>query len=408
MIGPETKATEINTAESKAQQYSNVSEDKIQLERQSRIADFLFILGRFRSAYRAAFLLLSPIILLCIGIWWYFFKGDNNVQPEVVVEAPSFAQQTADQTYNSEPIQSTTEQSQATVELSADNIAAGTNASSKKPVCEFKEQFGPEMLVIPGGVFLMGVVEGNKLNGNLGESPRKLTIQAFAMGRCEISVAEFRLFTESTQYVTQAEEGDGCLLAGESRASVSNHWRNPGFNQQSSEPVVCVSRRDVNAYLDWLNKRLSGEYRLPSEAEWEYVALDAAQNFDPLVADTSCLYANLSSSKNCSDDYVYTAPLGSFQANAYGLMDIFGNVSELVDACWQRAEAGDHRQMSRWGGEGSGNCEQSAVRGGAWNSSLDEASPTAVSSCSHVAGCSYLGFRVAKSLISLAEPATAN
>ena len=144
----------------------------------------------------------------------------------------------------------------------------------------------PAMVVLPPGHFLMGTPKDEQ-GRNTREGPQHwVTLRKpFAMGRCEITVAQFRRFVEETGYVTEAEkpDGEGCsigtlavgkfprnsdLVKFEQRKGIG--WRQPGFPQTDQHPVVCVSHGDALAYADWLSLRTGGHYRLPTEAEWEY------------------------------------------------------------------------------------------------------------------------------------------
>jgi formylglycine-generating enzyme required for sulfatase activity len=110
--------------------------------------------------------------------------------------------------------------------------------------------------------------------------------------------------------------------------------------------VINVSWPDAKAYVAWLSKKTGKDYRLPSEAEWEYAARAGSEL--PLASVRSesdlCRYANhedltyrktLGFSADCSDGYLHTAPVGSFPANNFGLHDMQGNVWEWVEDCYQ-------------------------------------------------------------------------
>jgi len=105
--------------------------------------------------------------------------------------------------------------------------------------------------------------------------------------------------------------------------------------------VINVSWDDATDYSQWLSKQTGHEYRLPTEAEWEYAAragTETAQYWGN-NPDDACRYANVydNTSKknglawpnhNCTDGYAKTAPIGSFEPNGFGLFDMLGNVSE--------------------------------------------------------------------------------
>src|SRR5690606_12976351 len=125
-------------------------------------------------------------------------------------------------------------------------------------------------------------------------------------------------------------------------------WKDAGFPQTDTHPAVCVSWNDIQAYVAWLTKKTGHTYRLPTEAEWEYAARAGNPNarygsgktaelcraLNGGDADFTAMYpAARDSHRDCSDGYVYTAPVGRFEPNAWGLYDIYGNVWEWVQDC---------------------------------------------------------------------------
>ena len=97
----------------------------------------------------------------------------------------------------------------------------------------------------------------------------------FALGRNEVTVAEFRRFADATGYKTDAELNtrvQGCFAVNYANAAATqpvdqpgNNWRRPGFEQADSHPVVCVSWNDTWAYARWLSARTGESYRLPAK-----------------------------------------------------------------------------------------------------------------------------------------------
>ena len=144
-------------------------------------------------------------------------------------------------------------------------------------------------------------------------------------------------------------------------------------------PVINVSWEDARGYVEWLSSETGEEYRLLSEAEWEYVARGGTQTARHWGASSSgqCGYANgydrTGEQKHdfswdpdpisCSDGHADTAPVGSFEPNAFGLYDVLGNVWEWTDDCWNGSYAGAPTDGSPWA---SGDCTQRVLRGGSW------------------------------------------
>lgn len=256
-----------------------------------------------------------------------------------------------------------------------------------QPPCQFNPDQGPEMVLIEGGRFLMG--PGGDEAGRYGdEGPQHwVSVQPFALGRCEVTVREFSQFVDETGYRTQAEEGQGCYTLNAKgdgfEYQKDKSWRSPGFSQNENHPVLCVSFNDVQAYIAWLNLRTGVTYRLPTEAEWEFAArAGTTSRFsfgDDLQAREQCAFANGADQSlkekpyakdwtlaDCNDRYEFTAPVGSFKPNAFGLYDLHGNVWEWNQDCWHASYSGAPPDGSAWLADNNGDCEKSVVRGGSW------------------------------------------
>ncbi len=136
------------------------------------------------------------------------------------------------------------------------------------PVC-------PELALVPPGQFMMGSApDATEMDVDTGESPGVAVsfTRPFLVSRREITIGEFRRYVEATG----AEPAPGCRvwLGGQWVHERDRSWRDPGFAQppRDNEPVVCVNWDDARGYAEWLSKESGKRYRLPSEAEWEYVA----------------------------------------------------------------------------------------------------------------------------------------
>jgi formylglycine-generating enzyme required for sulfatase activity len=216
----------------------------------------------------------------------------------------------------------------------------------------------PQMFELPPGVFFMGS-DDTEVGRWDDEGPRReVTVAPFAIARTEVTVAQFHAFVEATGY--RADGGCWVWSADEQgyRFDPLHDWRSPGFDQGETgdHPVVCVSLDDAQAYLAWLSEQVGGApFRLPTEAEWEYAARGgtaSAYFWGEVVRDVpenACHYANGADAALersglggkdwayivCSDEEAFTAPVGSFLANGFGLSDMAGNVWEWVEDCWQ-------------------------------------------------------------------------
>jgi formylglycine-generating enzyme required for sulfatase activity len=204
----------------------------------------------------------------------------------------------------------------------------------------------PEMVVIPSGEFLMGS-PADEPGRDTDEAPqRRIGLpRALAVSRTEVTRGQYAAFVRETSRTARTgcvsdRDGDGRMTADD-----ASSWTDPGFPQTDDHPVVCVNWDDARAYVGWLNIRAGGgaTYRLLSDAEWEYAARAGTIAPYPWGAEPSRDHANYGADQCCSpatggrDQWLFTAPVGSFPANPFGLLDMHGNVSEWVQDCYVRA-----------------------------------------------------------------------
>ncbi len=117
---------------------------------------------------------------------------------------------------------------------------------------------------------------------------------------------------------------------------------------------------DAQSFIDWLNEKTGGNYRLPTEAEWEYAARAGSKTRYSWGNDLGSNRANCDND-DCGDSWDTTAPVGSFPANAWGLHDMHGNVWEWVQDCWNDSYKGAPKDGSALT---SGDCSLRVIRGG--------------------------------------------
>ncbi len=200
-----------------------------------------------------------------------------------------------------------------------------------------RPEAGLELVKIPGGSYQMGDLFGD---GDADEGPvQTVKVGTFYLGVTEVTVGQFKRFVAATGYQTQAEqEGFGWAWNGERFDRIADAgWRNPGFTQDDTHPVVNVSWLDAQAFCEWAG------VRLPSESEWEYAARNRGEKIryawgNDLPVDSSggnvgdlgaAALLRLKLYFDAYDDgFVFTAPVRSFHANKLGLYDVSGNVWE--------------------------------------------------------------------------------
>jgi len=165
-------------------------------------------------------------------------------------------------------------------------------------------------------------------------------------------------------------------------------------SRRHKQPVVWVSWDDAKAYAVWLSKMTGKEYRLLTEAEYEYAAR---------AGTTTAYYWGDEIGKNnancwgCDTQWrgSQTAPVGSFAANAFGLYDMLGNVWEWVEDCYHRNYYGAPMDGSAW----TAGCNNfRVIRGGAWGVNPGRVRAAARNSLYTIKRTRLLGFRVARML----------
>ncbi len=196
-----------------------------------------------------------------------------------------------------------------------------------------------ELGTVPSGRFEMGKTIDYGYGEMDGPTHTVTLSRPFAVAKHEVTLGEFRAFTIASGYTSAGK----CNVYREGRRGwfidPERNWESPGFPQEESHPVVCVSWEDTQVYIKWLNDTKHGHYRLPSEAEWEYLASDGALGGAQGVTHD---VANIGKEICCGgetgskDVFVYTAPVGSFPADKFGLHDVRGNVWEWQADCYHK------------------------------------------------------------------------
>ena len=266
----------------------------------------------------------------------------------------------------------------------------------------------PNMLLIQGGRMKMGCTKGwDDVSGGCRSTEfpaHYVDLKPYEFAQHEVTVEQFGYFVEATNYQTDAEvESRGCVyqdMVQPGHPFLMNpeyNWRNPGFEQDESHPVTCVSWSDAQEYLKWLNKETGGVYRLPSESEWEFAARGGkSTEFFWGAGGALHLWANHNNEK---DGWAYTATVGSFPANEFSVQDTSGNVWEWVQDCWHASYDGAPKDGSSWESECTKTANTKTRRGGGW----DGGAPgirSAIRSSGAVNDRSNLyGFRVAQDYI---------
>jgi len=261
------------------------------------------------------------------------------------------------------------------------------------------------MIAIPAGKFDMGSLQTEAVHFD-NEGPRhQVRITAFAIGKHNVTTAEFLSFLKDTGY--QPAPCNPILREG---------WRSPGhglayppgMTDPPLWPAICLDWGDARAYIDWLNRKVrglpstagarEGPYRLPSEAEWEYAARAGTTTARWWGDEIGINNANCN---GCGSDWdrKLLAPVGTFGPNPFGLYDVLGNAWQWVEDCWHDNYVGAPVDGTAWT---TADCNQHVLRGGSWinvpiyvrSAARTKANPSGRDFDSSI----YAGFRVARSL----------
>ena len=162
--------------------------------------------------------------------------------------------------------------------------------------------------------------------------------------------------------------------------------------ERGERALVNLNWREVQNYLSWLSGKTGKDYRLPSEAEWEYAARAGSTTRFSWGDDVGSERANC---YGCNPSVRGPLPVGSFPANVFGLHDMHGNVYEWVEDCWNKSYDGAPSDGSAWL---AGNCSFRVYRGGAWDVPPEQMRSAHRSAWERERRYTDLGFRVALTL----------
>jgi len=304
-------------------------------------------------------------------------------------------------------------------------------ADRPAPPKETENSIGLRLVEIPAGEFQMGSGEsGEQIARAFPDNGRKpdyfsdelpqhriRITRPFLLGKYEVTIGEYRKFVEETGYRTEAER-DGLggwgynpeIQQCEGRRP-QFHWKNPGFPQTDRHPVLNVTWNDAVAFCQWLSKKEKRTYRLPTEAEWEYACragtktryidgddpaglFTMSRTLNPKVSDPKLHVQEVLIPRDGS--IPFTAPVGSFSANPFGLHDMHGNAWEWT-ADWYGEEYFRTSPVDDPTGPPTGKVR--VRRGGGWNSFPLWVRASFRNWNTPASRCVNLGFRVAANLV---------
>lgn len=236
----------------------------------------------------------------------------------------------------------------------------------------------PPMVLVPAGEYKIGSHDFEDT------TPLKtLTINAFWVGKFEVTRAEFAEFIKDTNYDVpqQCYHEIGYWWFEQESAG---DWQNNAINSNMYEPVSCIGYEAAMAYASWLAQKTGKPYRLLSEAEWEYLAENFKNDSQSSVCERANIadlrgesvaqsefgtsYVNLIGIESCDDKSGTVSIVGAYKPNKLGVHDLTGNVNEFVADCYTP----DYSQMPHTGSaviskESPAQCDAVVLRGGAWH-----------------------------------------
>lgn len=287
------------------------------------------------------------------------------------------------------------------LELDPENIEAQillANITSRGALNQVSDTWtnsiGMTFAYIPRGSFLMGsslnpdeVAQQLRIDPKevKDEFPRhKVTLtKPFGLATTEVTCEQFSLFAKETGYRTTSEARgrSGTFTSKGGTVQHTASWRKPYIDQGEGHPVVHMSLHDTIAFCAWLSKREGRQYRLPTEAEWEYAcragsttvwswgdsmeggkayANMADEAADRWMQQLGLTYEDLEA--KWDDGFMYTSPVGSFKPNAWGLYDMQGNAWE-----WCSDLYGAYSKQAQIDPKGAKSGERRVLRGGSWS-----------------------------------------
>lgn len=237
-------------------------------------------------------------------------------------------------------------------------------------ITEPKGKFTPEFVRIPAGNFLMG----DDISSRSAPQHQVNITKPFAISKYEVTFSEYDIFVQAT---SRPQPGD-------------NSWG------RDMQPIINVSWDDAQAYTQWLSKTTGKKYRLPTEAEWEYVARAGTKTRFWWGDNEQDAKGHANCRRGCYSSYSglfgsRTAPVGTYLANAFGVYDTAGNVAEWVQDCYQ-----DYydKTATTTAAHEEKDCQKRVVRGG---STKDNAPSLASAARDNYPPTTYdatVGFRV--------------
>jgi formylglycine-generating enzyme required for sulfatase activity len=231
---------------------------------------------------------------------------------------------------------------------------------------------GIKFHLIPGGYYLLGSAVSEPGRYADEDTPHRVRVAAFYLAVTATTNAQYRRFLKATGHPAPL------------------YWQDQNLNG-ADQPVVGVSWDDAVAFCRWLTQVTRVPHTLPTEAQWEAAARGGLTGKiypwgDEGPDEGGMHRANLRHDRTAKDGYLFTAPVGSFAPNGYGLFDLAGNVSEWTLDRYKPAASGPFKPgLLR------------LLKGGSWFSQARDLRCAARQSAPPAYADGYIGFRVVRS-----------
>jgi formylglycine-generating enzyme required for sulfatase activity len=240
-----------------------------------------------------------------------------------------------------------------------------------------------EMMLIPGGTFIMGSPKEEENSMDSERPQHEVTIEPFFMGKYQVTQEQWRFVAKLPQ-VNRELEQDPSNFKGDNR------------------PVEQVSWYDAVEFCDRLSRHTKRQYRLPSEAEWEYACRAGTKTpfhfGETITTDLANYDGNYTYASEPTGKFLQqTTDVGSFPPNAFGLYDMHGNVWEWCLDDWHDNYKDAPTDGSAWFSSDdklSDKSGRAVLRGGSWLSDAGGCRSARRDRCSRVYRSNLCGFRV--------------
>lgn len=266
----------------------------------------------------------------------------------------------------------------------AECVAPRSFRQTDRPVV-YVNSIGMKFRLVPAGSSQWEIDE--KIAKAFDLSPGKQTVEVkrpFYLGVYEVTRGQFLQFVRATGYVTSARRVPNSRVDVFSEFSkwmvdgtFGFDWSDVGFPQTDEHPIVCATHQDALEFCEWLGRKERRAYRLPTSQEWEFAFRADVKDGPPWGdrMDNIALFGNTCDSQvkehvkyaicnKLKDNFIFTAPVGSFKPNGWGFYDMIGNASEWCSDDYETAEAKDMR-LKFLGAMKEGEAYK-AIAGGSW------------------------------------------